>query len=175
MRIFRLIATPLVLLALLGLLIWGALWGWSSLTAPLPSPSPTPCVVESAAVIKPAQVSVRVFNGGYTTGLAQKVQAHLADNGFKVVKVGNTDEQIKAVTLRGSKSQELQIQLLASQFVDPKIENDDRVDGTIDVLLTTDGPTYNEKPLTEIASPTGSVCVVASKSPSPSPSPSPTA
>lgn len=171
MRIFRLIATPLVLLGLLGLLIWGALWGWSSLTAPLPSPSPTPCVVESATVIKPAQVSVRVYNGGYTTGLAQKVQTRLVEQGFTVVKVDNTDEQIKAVTLRGSKSQDLQLQLLASQFVEPKIEHDDRVDGTVDVLLTTDAPKYNEKPLAEIASPSGSVCIVASKSPSPSPSP----
>lgn len=104
MRIFRLVATPVILLGLLGLLIWGALWGWRELVAPFPSPSPTPCVVQSAEAVTPAQVTVRVFNGGFTTGLATSEGQRLTEAGFKVTKVTNTDERIKGTIVRGNES-----------------------------------------------------------------------
>ena len=73
MRVFRLIATPVLLLGLLGFLAWGASWGWQNLTAPAPSPPPTPCVNQSASAVTASNVSVRVFNGGFQAGLATRV------------------------------------------------------------------------------------------------------
>ena len=84
MRIFRLIATPVILLGLLGLLIWGANWGWKALLEPLPSPSPTPCVMENTEMMNPTHVSVRVFNGGFTGGLANREGRRLTEAGFAV-------------------------------------------------------------------------------------------
>ncbi|WP_158522706.1 LytR C-terminal domain-containing protein [Tessaracoccus aquimaris] len=173
MRIFRLIATPVILLGLLGLLAWGAFWGWNSLTAPLPSPSPTPCVTQSADSVTVSQVSVRIFNGGFTSGQASRVQSHLQSAGFNVVRTGNTEERIKVLTIRTSKSQYAQVRLVASQFVEPKIEYDDRVDGTVDILLATDKPVYNDKPLNQVSSVEGQICIVPSKTPTPVPTPTP--
>ena len=138
MRIFRLIATPIVLLGLLGLLIWGANWGWKQLTAPLPSPSPTPCIMKPAEHVRSGDTVVRVYNGGFTSGLANREAKRLSDAGFLVQRIDNTDERIRGTVIRGNKSQEAQLRLVRSQFAEPTVETDDRIDGTIDVLLGTD-------------------------------------
>ena len=173
MRIFRLIATPVILLGLVGLLAWGAFWGWNSLTAPLPSPSPTPCIVKPSETVNVSQVSVRIFNGGYTTGQAQRMQTRLVDFGYDVIRIANTEEQVKVLTIRANKNQVAQIRLVASQFVDPKIEYDDRVDGTVDILLATEKPVYAEEPFYQVDAPGGVVCVVPPKVVSPTPTPTP--
>ena len=178
MRIFRLIATPIILLGLLALLIWGANWGWKALTEPLPSPSPTPCVVETVDTMTTGHVYVRMFNGGFTGGLANREARRLTEGGFNVVRIDNTEERIRGTVIRANRDQEHKaVRLVASYFINPTIEYDDRVDGTVDVLVGTDfegAPT--EGMLYQISTPDGRVCVVPQPSPtgSPSPSPSPT-
>ncbi|SDL10422.1 LytR cell envelope-related transcriptional attenuator [Tessaracoccus oleiagri] len=173
MRMFRLIATPVLLLGLLGFLVWGASWGWRNLTAPLPSPSPTPCVTRSAQVITAANVSVRVFNGGFATGLAGRVAAHLRNNGFEVLRVANTDERVAETIIRGSAENEPALTLLQSHFRESVIQHDDRVDGSVDVLVGTTYMGVNPNPLPEVATEGGVTCEYPSPSPSPSPSASP--
>ena len=182
MRIFRLIATPIVLLGLLGLLVWGATWGWKALTEPLPSPSPTPCVVGPAEMIIPADISVRVFNGGFTSGLANRVGGHLERAGFNVVKVGNTEERIVGTVIRANERESVQAAVTAAQFIEPVVEYDDRVDGTVDVLVGTDFKGSTPSPSITAApppprhacpGPAPSPAVPASPSPTP-PAPSPT-
>ncbi|MHA6513726.1 LytR C-terminal domain-containing protein [Tessaracoccus sp. Z1128] len=169
MRIFRLIATPILLLGLLGLLLWGASWGWKALTEPLPSPSPTPCVVGPAEVVTPADISVRVLNGGFTSGLANRVGSHMERAGFTVIRVGNTDERVFGTVIRANQRDTLQVDLVASQFIEPVIEYDDRVDGTVDILVGTDFRGSNPSPPSTQATPTdGQFCRVPSPSPSPS-------
>lgn len=176
MRIFRLIATPILLLGLLGLLLWGANWGWKALTEPLPSPSPTPCVVGPAEVITPADITVRVFNGGFTSGLANRVGNHLERAGFNVAKVDNTEERIIGTVIRANERETLQAGIVAAQFIEPVIEFDSRVDGTVDVLVGTDFKGSAPTPSATQATPTdGQACRVPSPSPSPSASPSPAA
>ena len=185
MRIFRLIATPVILLGLLGLLIWGANWGWKALLEPLPSPSPTPCVMENTEMMNPTHVSVRVFNGGFTGGLANRESRRLTEAGFKVIRIDNTEERIRGTVIRANENQKNgHVRLVKSYFKEPVIEYDDRVDGTVDVMIGTDflgandGTDPNNTPpnLFQITAPDGQVCVVPqpSVSPSPSPSPSPT-
>lgn len=164
------IATPVLLLALLGFLIWGAAWGWRNLTAPLPSPSPTPCVTKKAAVITPELVSVRVLNGGFTSGLAGKVGKHLENHGYTILQVGNTEERVKGTIIRGSADDGPMLQLVQSEFRNSTIEHDDRVDGSIDVLVGTAYEGVNKQFLKEVKSEGGVVCEFVSPSPSPSPS-----
>lgn len=172
MRIFRLIATPILLLGLLGLLLWAANWGWKALTEPLPSPSPTPCVVGPAEVITPADITVRVFNGGFTSGLASRVGSQLEGAGFNVAKVDNTEERIIGTVIRANERETLQAGIVAAQFIEPVIEFDTRVDGTVDVLVGTDFKGSAPTPSATQATPTdGQVCRVPSPSPSASPSP----
>lgn len=167
MRIFRLIATPILLLGLLGLLLWGASWGWKALTEPLPSPSPTPCVVGPAEVVTPADISVRVFNGGFTSGLANRVGNDLAKAGFTVLKVGNTEERIVGAVIRTSQSQSLQATIVASYFVEPTLDYDQRIDGTVDVFVGTDFLGMAPTPSPQATPPDGQAC----RAPSPSSSP----
>lgn len=158
-RLFRLIATPIVLLVLLGLLLWSASWGWRNLTAPLPTPDPTPCVTQPVDVVTPDKVSVRVLNGGFTSGLAGQASGRLETAGFKIVTVGNTDERVTSTVIRGNAENDAALQLTASYFNGATIEHDDRVDGTIDVFVGSDFGGYGEGPLTETTSNTGNLCV----------------
>ena len=174
MRIFRLIATPILLLGLLALLLWGATWGWKALTEPLPSPSPTPCVTTSAAVVTTADVALRVFNGGFTSGLANRVKTDLEEAGFTVIKVDNTEERVVGTVIRANEREATQVRLVASYFVEPQIDYDTRVDGTIDVLVGTDFAGMAESPFVQVEPPDGQVCRVPSPSPSVPVSPSPT-
>ncbi|GAB3813335.1 hypothetical protein GCM10028820_07900 [Tessaracoccus terricola] len=172
MRIFRLIATPVLLLGLLAFLVWGAFWGWRNLTAPLPTPEPTPCVVVTQELVTVEDISVRVYNGGFTSGLARRQASRLEEAGFKVIRVGNTDERVSGTTIRGNEANAPAKRLVMSYFKDATFENDDRVDGTVDVLLGSDFAGEGEEPYFQVSSgDDGTVCVPPTPEPTDSPSP----
>ncbi len=173
MRIFRLIATPLLLLGLLGLLIWGAFWGWRNLTAPLPEPDPTPCVTVSTDLVTVQDVSVNVYNAGFTSGLASRVSSRLEDVGFNVMRVENTEERVTSgVIVRTNEDNGPAIRLVTSYFADATLEFDDRVNGTVDILLSSEEPTPGATPLFQVSSgEEGTICIPAAALPSPSESP----
>lgn len=158
MRIFRLIATPVLLLGLLLLLIWGAFWGWSNLTAPLPPPEPTPCVTEEVDAVKPEHVYVRVYNGGFTSGLAYRESQRLEQDGFHIVTTGNTDERITETIIRANKDSEPGVELVESRFKDATVEYDDRIDGTIDILVGSDFGGKGKKPKKKVET-EGTICI----------------
>ncbi len=161
MRIFRLVATPLLLLALIGLLAWGALWGWRNLTAPLPGPEPTPCVTVSAELVTVNDVSVRIYNAGFTSGLANRVSARLEEAGFTIIRVDNTEERITTgVVVRTNEDNQPGVRLVSSYFEEVTLEYDDRVDGTVDILLSSDEPAEGATPLFQVSSgEDGTTCV----------------
>ncbi|MDO5068223.1 MAG: LytR C-terminal domain-containing protein [Propionibacteriaceae bacterium] len=166
LRIFRLIATPFLLLGLLALLVWGAFWGWRNLTAPFPEPAPTPCVTQTTELLTPAQVTVRVINGGQAVGLASKVGQQLTDLGFRVDTVRNTEERIeKVVIIRSGSNNTDAATLVGGQFKNAVIENDARIDGTVDVLVGNEFPGLAEEPLAETPVTTGTICLAPSPSP----------
>lgn len=161
MRIVRLITTPLILLALLGLLLWGAFWGWQNLTAPLPEPEPTPCVTVSTELIAVTDVSVRIYNAGFTSGLANRVSTRLQDVGFNVVQVSNTEERVtKGVLIRTNEGNQPGIRLVTSYFKEFELEFDDRVDGTVDILLASEEPIPGDTPLYRVSSGDGGTTCV---------------
>ncbi len=168
MRIFRLIATPLLLLGLLGLLVWGALWGWRNLTAPLPEPAPTPCVTISADLVSVKDVSVRVYNAGFTSGLANRVGSRLEEAGFNVIRIENTEERVTSgLVVRLSKDNQPAERLVTSHFAEPTVEYDERVDGTVDILLASEEPAAGETPLSQVSSgEQGTTCVPPAALPS---------
>lgn len=173
MRIFRLIATPVILLGLLGLLAWGALWGWKALTAPIPSPSPTPCVTQTVETLTGQSVYVRIFNAGFTTGAAGRLRDALESRAFNVIRIDNVEEKYKKVTIKGNTKHGGQLRLLTLQFAPDtfEVQDDGRIDGTFDVYLPTDGVEMAETPASQIAG--GEVCVVPPKTPTPKPSAEP--
>lgn len=82
--------TLAVLAALLGL---ATVWGWSSLTAPLPRVSDAPACVETAVsageTVTPGQVTVSVLNAGRRAGLASRTMTDFAAQGFNRGSSGN--------------------------------------------------------------------------------------
>ena len=85
---------------LVGILLVGAMWGWSAVTAPVPGKVDAP-VCEPKAVAKgdkvyPAQVVVSVYNAGSRLGLAGRTMELLTGNGgFHEGDMGNAPEGTK--------------------------------------------------------------------------------
>lgn len=140
------ISTPVLLLGLLGLLIWGGLWGWRNLTAPLPTPEPTPCVTRPTDKLVPSDLYVRVLNGGFTRGLAERVSSTLRELGFNVIGTGNTEEDITGTIIRARRESLPGMQLVGSALQGVEVDYDDRIDGTIDVLVGSEFGGFGEAP-----------------------------
>ncbi|MDO5092383.1 MAG: LytR C-terminal domain-containing protein [Propionibacteriaceae bacterium] len=170
MRVFRLIATPVLLLGLLGFLAWGASWGWQNLTAPAPSPPPTPCVNQSLNAVTASNVSVRVFNGGFQAGLATRVGEALKAAGFHVIRITNTEERINTTTIRTGDNNVEAGTLVGSYLNEPTAETDTRVDGTVDVLVGSDFKGLTDAGLPEVAVESGTICLYPITEPSAQPS-----
>lgn len=171
MRIFRLLATPAILIGLLIFLYWGATQGWNALTAPFPGPSPTPCVTKSLTTLTPQDVTVRVYNGGSETGKAGEVAQVLKAAGFKVAKTTNTKESVTKTIIRSGQNNTDAAKLVASYLQgSPTPATDDRVDGTVDVLIGSEYQGTVESGLTEVQVESGSICLAPSPSPSALPS-----
>ena len=133
--VWRWIRTPLTLLVLLGVLGYGAWWGYRTvLTAGNPK-GPVTCVTQSAKVVVPSQVTVRVLNGGTVRGFAGDVAKTLRERGYKVSVVGNTDEQVGNVVVVGADLTSPEVVLVASNFAGVTLRADARADHTVDVLL----------------------------------------
>ncbi len=122
----------------------------------------------SAELVTVADVSVRVYNAGFTSGLANRVSARLEDAGFKIIRVDNTEERItQGVVVRTNEANTPAIRLVSSYFAEVTPEYDDRVDGTVDVLLSSDEPTAGETPLFQVSSgDDGTACLPPQPSPS---------
>jgi hypothetical protein len=169
------VRTPLTLLILLAVLGYGAWWGYKTvLTAGNPK-GPVTCVTQSATVVVPSQVTVRVLNGGTVRGFASDVAKVLRERGYKVAAVGNTEEQIGNVVVVGADVKAPEVLLVASNFAGVTIRSDARPDHSVDVLLgqKVDGFMPAEGFKTSIEVPGGSVCL-PSQTPTPSRSGSPT-
>lgn len=174
--IWTVVRTPLTLLVLLAVLGYGAWWGYKTVLTSGDAKGPATCVTQSAQVVVPSQVTVRVLNGGTVRNFAGDVAKALRDRGYKVSAVGNTDEQIASVVVVGASESAPEVILVASNFAGVTLRSDARVDHTVDVLLgqKPDGfmPPTGYK--TSVPVPGGSVCL-PSQTPTPSRSVSPTA
>ncbi len=146
-RVFRMVRTPLTLLVLLGVLCYGAWWGYTNLLKPVPPTPPTPCVNQkvSAGVLRSTQVTVSVYNGGTKKGLAGDVGRSLRSRGFKVSSTGNTGQKIEQTIVVGAGAKNPEVLLVQSFFKKSKIKVDKRADHSVDVLVGNDYGGFNKK------------------------------
>lgn len=169
-RVFRIVRTPITLLILLGVLLWGAWWGYTNILRPIPATPPPPCVEQTVTkgVIQAEQVIVKVYNGGDKRGLAGDVKRNLVSRGFKVPVATNTGEKIAKTVIVGSGAKNPEVLFVRTFFKDSVVRADPkRKDGSVDVLV---GNKYGGfvKAKTTYAVKTKTVCL-------PSQTPSPTA
>ncbi|HEU4515430.1 MAG TPA: LytR C-terminal domain-containing protein [Nocardioidaceae bacterium] len=123
----RAITSALTMLALIGLLVLGAVWGWNSLFAPLPEdvvgaeePAPT-CDTQRVAAgerLRTDQVQVSVFNGGSRSGLAGQTLDALVERGFLPGDIGNapSDLEVRKVQVWSTVKDDPMARLVARQF-----------------------------------------------------------
>jgi hypothetical protein len=170
------IATPVVLVVLLGLLAIGVWWGYKAVTAPLPKLPPPSCApVTVGPVLTPSSVQVRVLNGGTKNGLAATVAGNLHDVGFPIPKFGNkSDYGQQQTSIVGFSADSPEVVLVAGFFPDAVIAPDGRIDHSVDVIVSDGYAGFNGEAPREVpvADPNGVVCLpAASNTPTPEAAP----
>jgi hypothetical protein len=168
-RLLRSIRTPLTLLVLLGILCYGAWWGYSNVLQEPPPPPPTPCIEQTVpkGVLRSSQVTVSVYNGGTRRGLAGDVGRRLRDRGFRVVRWANTAERVQETVIVGAGAKNPEVLLVKRFFKDATVRTDNRPDRSVDVLVGNRYGGFNKKAKTTLAVSTQTVCLPPQASPSP--------
>ena len=166
-RILRAVRTPFTLLVLLGVLCYGAWWGWTNVIREVPAAPPAPCVDTKVPKnqLKSSQVVVSVYNGGDKRGLAGDVGRALREKGFKVQRTTNTGEQIERTVIVGAGAKNPEVLLVKGFFKKSEIRVDKRVDNSVDVLVGTQYGGFNKKAKTSVPVRAKSVCLPPVASP----------
>jgi hypothetical protein len=136
-RIFRVVRTPVTLLVLFGVLLYGAWWGYNNIIKPIPPLPPVPCADQTVpkGQLKASQVVVKVYNGGDRKGLAADVGRSLRTKGFRVILTTNTVEKIQKTVIVGADVNNPEVLFVKSFFKEATVRSDRRVDRTVDVLV----------------------------------------
>lgn len=168
-RVFRIVRVPITLLILLGVLLYGANWGFKNVFAEIPPAPPPSCIQQKVpkGQLKADQVTVRVYNGGDKHGLAGDIGRTMRGKGFKVSITTNTKERIKGTVIVGSGAKNPEVLLVHSFFKKATIRVDGRVDGSVDVLVGSTYAGFNKKAKNVINVGEKAVCLPASSTASP--------
>ena len=168
-RILRAVRTPFTLLVLLGILSYGAWWGYSNVIREVPPAPPVPCVDQKLPKnrLKSSQVSVSVFNGGDKRGLAGDVGRSLRERGFKVQTTSNTLQKVGKTVIVGAGIKNPEVLLVKAFFKDAEVRADKRVDGSVDVLVGNRYGGFNKKAKTTYTVKGAKACLPAPPSASP--------
>ena len=146
-RVARLVSTPLTLLVLLGILYYGARWGYRNVTAPPPPAAVASCTPQAVGSILSSQkITVNIFNGSSRQGLASNVSRTMKARGFIVKAIDNTDEKIAASTVVGVSKDDPAVKLVAAQLVGAEIREDGISDGVVDILVGSKFAGYTKTP-----------------------------
>ena len=168
-RIFRAVRTPFTLLVLLGVLCYGAWWGYSNVIREVPPAPAAPCVDQKLPKnqLKSSQVTVSVFNGGDKRGLAGDVGRSLRERGFKVATTTNTLQKVQKTVIIGAGTKNPEVLLVKAFFKDADVKADKRVDGSVDVLVGNRYGGFNKNAKASISVKTPTVCLPSVRTPSP--------
>jgi len=159
--------TPTVLAVMLLVLLGGGWWGYHLVASGVRPPQAAPCVVISLSELKPANVVVRVYNGGSERGLAGRVAKTLKTAGFIISSTGNTDEPIHDTVIVGVAPDSPEVQFVASWFDKATTRGDGRSDHTVDVLVGDASAPMVAAPPPALTIPSGQVCVPTDVVPTP--------
>jgi len=168
-RVFRIVRTPLTLLVLLGVLAYGAWWGYTNVLKPLPPPAADPCVEQKVTKgqLTTGQVTVSVYNGGQRRGLAGDVGRALRERGFKLQRTANTGEKIGVTVIIGAAAKNPEVLLVSGFFRGAVIKADKRKDRSVDVLVGDRYGGFNKNAKASVSVKTPTVCLPSVRRPSP--------
>ena len=169
-RIFRVVRTPVTLLILFGVLLYGAWWGYNNIIKPIPALPPDPCVNQSVSKgeLKSSQVVVRVYNGGDRKGLAADVGRSLRAKGFRVTLTTNTVEKIQKTVIVGADANNPEVKFVKTFFQEAVVRPDKRADRSVDVLVGNKYGGFNKDAKVTYQVVATTICL-PSQTPSPTP------
>ena len=105
------------------LLLVGAVWGYTALTAPFPGKAEAPICentsVKKGAKVFPTQVVVSVYNAGERAGLAGRTMTLLTGRGFREGESGNAPgkgKKVPVVQIWTTQPHNPAVQLVARQL-----------------------------------------------------------
>jgi hypothetical protein len=169
-RIFRAVRTPFTLLVLLGILCYGAWWGYRNVIREVPPAPPTPCVKQKVAKgqLRSTQVVVNVFNGGDKRGLAGDVSRALRERGFRIQRVADTGENIQRTVIVGAGAKNPEVLLVRGFFKGAEVRADpkNKTDGSVDVLVGNRYGGFNRNAARTFKVASSTVCLPPAPSPS---------
>jgi hypothetical protein len=168
-RIFRVVRTPVTLLILLAVLLYGAWWGYHNIIQPVPAQAPEPCVDQSVArgVLKASQVTVKIYNGGDRKGLAADVGRSLRGKGFHVLLTANTAQKIQKTVIVGAEASDPEVLFVKTFFKDSVVQADKRADHSVDILVGNKYGGFNKAAKNTYNAKSTSVCLPSQQSSSP--------
>ncbi|CAM3864306.1 LytR C-terminal domain-containing protein [Nocardioides zeicaulis] len=131
--------TALTLAGLALLVVVGALWGWSALTAPFPKEQPVAIcedtTVPAGGEVRRDQVVVSVFNGSRRSGLAGSTSALLEERGFVAGDVGDAPSETATTQIWSSDPTNPAVDLVRRQFKRAKVVPGDSLGDGITVVV----------------------------------------
>jgi hypothetical protein len=168
-RIFRVVRTPVTLLILLAVLLYGAWWGYHNIIQPVPALPPEPCVNQSVSkgVLKASQVTVKIYNGGDRKGLAADVGRSLRGKGFHVVLTANTVEKVQKTVIVGADVKDPEVLFVKTFFKDSLVRADKRADHSVDVLVGNKYAGFNKGAKNTYNAKSSTVCLPTQQSSTP--------
>lgn len=174
-RVARLVSTPLTLLLLLTILYFGARWGYRNVTAPPPAVPVASCSPQQVgSILSSTKITVNIYNGSRTQGLASNVSRTMKARGFIVDVVDNTDEKVVATTVVGVSKDDPAVRLVAAQLVGAEIREDGITDGVVDILVGSQFAGYTKTPSPWQIEVTDAPCLPpVTQTPAPSATPTP--
>ena len=126
-ELVRVLKTPITLLVLLAILIFGAYWGYGMVTAPVAKTGTTPCVEQDVGTELTAdKVTVRVFNGSDRPRLAKDTRSYLQAWKFNVPVYNNTDQEVTQTIIIGNSAEDPEVKLLQQYFTNSVAQGDGR-------------------------------------------------
>ncbi len=159
-KVIRVLKTPVTLLLLLGMLGYGAYWGYKQVTTNTTRAEATCVEQDVGKELTSDKISVRVLNGGQQGGAAKRTRFVLLSFGYHIVSYGNSDREVSVVTVVGNSADDPEVRLVAEAFTgDVATEGDGRADHVVDVILPTKFEMLKTRP-TSIAV-DGPVCLPA--------------
>lgn len=154
-------ATPVILLALAGVMVFGLWWGWRMLTHPIDNSSNS-CVTTSASTLSSSQVQVRVLNAGTVAGSAAGLAQALSAKGFTVASTSNTSTTVDRTTVVGTKADAPEVKLVAGFLPGARLVGDGRSNHQVDVIIDNSFGGITQDAPTTVNVPGGTICVLAS-------------
>ncbi len=137
-KVIRVLKTPVTLLLLLGILGYGAYWGYKQVTIDNSRPAATCVSQDVGKELTSDKISVRVLNGGEKPRAAKDTRFVLLSFGYHIVTYGNSDRDVDVVTVVGNAANDPEVRLVAQAFTsEVATEGDGRQDHVVDVLLPT--------------------------------------